>query len=388
MAAMALAWLIACSTPLFGIKLYYGILNHAPMVILAPLLLLNMMAAQLNRRAQPWGRILSFCGPLLALGLYAFVGSSVAKWVRLEKETYLTFGAYLLALPLFIAAVPVFAAQARSWARALLVIAVGFGIASLIGELMKPRGSEVLHEIEYVVLSAFLMLYYAVRSNSLKLLALVMMAAAAVYNQKLTGYIILAMALVHIGSSAGWRRLDPRWRGTYATAAVLGTVALALLLLILYFEFRQYLPSGNADVRLRQYEAAWRQFLASPIYGYAYLQNSGEEFTQAMRVMNIPTHSDLLDLLKHGGLIALGLFAWGYWKIFRLLNAAVVATVGDRLLNAFFVGMRFYQVTALATFAINPLLLKGPYLVIIWGMLGLAAGIAMTVVPHQRRVAR
>ena len=156
------------------------------------------------------------------------------------------------------------------------------------------------------------------------------------------------------------------------------TLALALL----YFEYRQFLPSGNVDVRLKQYEAAMRQFIDSPIWGSAYTAGSGEAYRESFRVLNIPTHSDVLDVLKHGGLIGFALFCWGYWKIFALINRAVSATSsakdGASLLNAYFVGVRFFAFTALVTFSLNPLLLKGPFLIVIWGNLGLAVGMALT----------
>ncbi|MDP3615745.1 MAG: hypothetical protein Q8R98_28225, partial [Rubrivivax sp.] len=88
---------------------------------------------------------------------------------------------------------------------------------------------------------------------------------------------------------------------------------------------------------------------------------------------------DVLDMLKHGGLIGFGLFCWGYWKIFALINRAVSATRGDALLNAYFVGVRFFQLAALFNFSVNPLLLKGPFLIVIWGNLGLAVGMALAV---------
>jgi O-antigen ligase len=204
-----------------------------------------------------------------------------------------------------------------------------------------------------------------------------MLLAAAVLNQKLTGYIIAAMALLHIVVVAGWRRLLPKWRWPYVMGAAVFTLAVAAVLTLLYFEFRQYLPRGNVDVRMKQYEAAMRQFFESPIWGGAYTAGSGEAYRESFRVLNIPTHSDVLDILKHGGLIGFALFAWGYFKIFALVNRAVTATKGDALLNAYFVAVRFFQITALVNFSLNPLLLKGPFLIVIWGNLGLAVGMAL-----------
>jgi hypothetical protein len=41
------------------------------------------------------------------------------------------------------------------------------------------------------------------------------------------------------------------------------------------------------------------------------------------------------------------------------------------------VAVRFFQITALVNFSLNPLLLKGPFLIVIWGNLGLAVGMAL-----------
>ena len=67
-----------------------------------------------------------------------------------------------------------------------------------------------------------------------------------------------------------------------------------------------------------------------------------------------------------------------------LLNRAVSATKTQGVCNAYFVAVRFFLVTAAVTFAINPLLLKGPFLIVIWGNLGLAAGLALAVTRANR----
>jgi O-antigen ligase len=301
----------------------------------------------------------------------------VAKWELKERDTYLTFGVYTALLPLYAASVPSQLQRLRSWALALLCIWAVFSTAALVGESARFGTKETLHEIEYLVISGFFFLYYAVRSRSIKLLAIAMLLAAAVLNQKLTGYIIAAMAVLHIVVAAGWRRLLPQWRWPYVMGAAVFTLAVVAVLTLLYFEFRQHLPSGNVEVRMKQYEAAMRQFFDSPIWGSAYTAGSGEAYRESFRVLNIPTHSDVLDILKHGGLIGFALFVWGYWKIFALVNRAVTATKGDALLNAYFVAVRFFQVAALVVFSLNPLLLKGPFLIVIWGNLGLAVGMAL-----------
>lgn len=375
---LSLAYLLAISQPVFGMQLHLTIFNHFPLVLLGPVLLLHLCGAMLNHRPPPWQAIWAICWPLLLLALYALVGSSVAKWEYKQFDTYISFAVYLLLLPLYAAMVPTQTERLHAWARALITVWVVFSLVALVGEAARFGVKETLHEIEYVVTSGFLVLYYAVRNRLVKLLAITLLVLAAVLNQKLTGFIIVALALVHILVGAGWRRLLPQWRGLYGVAAVAFVLALVAALTLVYFEYRQYLPSGNVQVRLKQYEAVWRGFMSSPIWGNAYLEGSGEAYREYLRVLNIPTHSDVLDILKHGGLIGLGLFGWGYWKIFALINRAVSATKEQALLNAYFVAVRFFQVTALVTFAINPILLKGSFLIVIWGNLGLAIGLALT----------
>ena len=396
LAVLALAYLLSTSQPVFGVQLHLTILNHFPAALLGPVLLVHLLGLMLTRAPPPWSETFAAVWPLVLLALYALVGSAVAKWAFKERDTYLTFGVYVLLLPLFVAAVPQQVHRLRGWVLVLISIWVVASLAALAGEGARIKVKESLHEIEYIVTCGFFVLFYAVRHRGLKAIALMALLAAALINSKLTGYIIAVLALLHIVVGTGWRRLPPQWRGAYGTGAVVFTLAVALTLTLLYFEYRQFLPSGNVDVRLKQYEAAMRQFIESPIWGSAYTAGSGEAYRESFRVLNIPTHSDVLDVLKHGGLIGFALFCWGYWKIFALINRAVSATRSDglqgagadSLLNAYFVGVRFFAFTALVTFSLNPLLLKGPFLIVIWGNLGLGVGMALTATRAATRAAK
>jgi hypothetical protein len=379
---LSLAYLETVAQPVFGAQLHQSFLAHVPLALFGPILLLHLLGASLNRNPPPWQAIFALCWPLIFLGFYALIGSAIARWELKIVETYLAFAIYLLLLPIYVS-MTVDGLRVRQWALTLICIWVLFSSAALLGESVRVR-PETLHEIEYLVTAGFLVLYYAARPRWVKLLAFVALVAAMVVNQKLTGFLILALALLHIAVTAGWRRLPRAWRGFYSISALLSTAMLVVVLALLYAEYRQYLPSGNTDVRLKQYEAAMRQFVKSPLWGNAYLDGSGELYREWYRLLNIPTHSDLLDLLKHGGLIALGLFSWGYWKLFVVIHRAVQVTREQHLLNAYFVGVRFFQVAALVTFSFNPLLLKGPYLVVIWANLGLAAGMALALARQQK----
>ena len=379
LAVLFFASFLSISYPLFGFHLHHSFLNHSALFLFAPVFVLHYLGQLLNQRVAPGMQIMAVCWPLICLAWSALVGSSFAKWDAGLDDTYLTFGIYLLLLPVYAASMPVQADRVRAWSLMLILIWILASTAALVGEATRFGTPGSLHEIEYVVATGFFAMYYAVRSLSLKFLALLMLVAAAVLNAKLTGYIVLTLALLHVVITVGWRRLPANWRTLYGAGALAFAVAVSCVLAVLYFEFREFLPSGNPDVRLAQYETAWREFLASPVWGNAYLKGSGETFNAGYGRLYIPTHSDVLDILKHGGLIGFVLFAWGYCKVFALIHAAVKATVGQRLVNAYFMSLRFFQVTALATFMLNPLLLKGPFLVVIWGNLGFGIGLALAM---------
>lgn len=385
--ALCVAYIESISMPLFGFQLNLGLLNHFPLVLLLPVLLLHLAGVLFNRHPPGWPRVFAACWPLFLAGAYALVGSMFAKWMFRVNDSYLAYGLYLMLLPFYIV-LTADGERPRRWAAALLTIAIGASLAALAGEVARFGTKETLHEIEYLITAGFVMLFYAARHGTAKAAALLLMIAAALVNQKLTGYLCALVALFYIGGVAGWRRLAPQWRGFYSISGTLAMMALAALLALLYFAFREYLPSGNVDVRLKQYEQAMLQFFDSPIWGNAYLSGSGELFRESFRALYIPTHSDILDMLKHGGLIGFSLFALGYWKLGVLIHRAIGVTHGDHLVHAYLLGARYFQIAALLTFAFNPLLLKGPFLIVIWSTLGLATGMALGALKHRPLDAR
>lgn len=376
-AVLAVAYLFSMSSPIFGIQLQISSIKHLPMILLAPALALHFIGVLINRSRIDLAGIFAVTWSLVLMACLVTTGSLVARQALGVVETFLALGVYLLLLPIF-AAVPARHVDAVPWAKAVVVLWIGAGLAGLIGETARFTGQGgLLHEIEFIVASAFFLMFYVVRSVPIKVIALLLMVVAAALNQKLTGYILTIAALLYMLVGWGWARTGPRARGFYISLAGMFVVAVVCALALGYFEFRAVLPTGNPEVRLQQYELAIRQFVASPIWGSAYLEGSGEVFVENTRAMNIPTHSDLLDMLKHGGVIAFGLFFWAYWLIFRVLSRAIAVSRQHHLLHAFFTGVRFFQFGALVTFSLNPLLLKGPFQIVICSSLGLGVGLAL-----------
>ena len=382
--SLVVAYLFCISMPVFGVPLQVTSLRHFPLILLALAVTLNAFGMLLNSYPAYFSSIWSACWPLMLMAIYVTCGSLFGKYIYDTRDSFLTFGLYLFLFPA-VAAVPALSGNPNRWVWATAFLWVTAALAALAGAAARLPATQSLHEIEYLMMSAFVLMWFLAKSKPVKLVALLLMFAAAGLNHKLTGYIVLILALLYIVFETGWRRVDVNWRGFYIITTFLTFSLVMVALTIGYFQFQSVLPTGSPEVRLNQYTEALKQFVASPIWGSAYTESSGEDFRESTRLYNIPTHSDVLDMLKHGGLIAFGLFAWGYWKIFSLYTKAIAATTDDRIMRAYFVSMRFFQISALVTFSLNPLLLKGPYLLAIWGNLGLASGLALMQLRHAGR---
>jgi O-antigen ligase len=380
LAAIALGYLLSISMPIFGVPLQISVLKHFPMVVILLAIALHFTGMLLTRQALRVRQSMSECWPLTALALFAIAGSLVGKQISNVDDSFLSFGIYLLLLPV-LAMTPGLPGDPIRWTRAIATLWAGASLAALAGAVARLPRLEFLHEIEYILSSAFVFLWFSSKNPASRTAAILLLFAAAGLNHKLTGYIVTLIALLYIGFDSSWRRVPIHWRKFFLTCLFIFVPLFVATLVASYFQFREYLPSGSAEVRINQYQQAWSKFLASPIWGTAYTEGSGESFREFNSIFNIPTHSDVLDILKHGGLIGIGLFIYGYFKIFRRVSLAALSQRHSIPLYAYFMAVRFFQIGALATFFLNPLLLKGPFALVIWGNLAIAIGIAIIVDP-------
>jgi O-antigen ligase len=146
----------------------------------------------------------------------------------------------------------------------------------------------------------------------------------------------------------------------------------------LWWTNRTELPSGNVQYRTEMYGIAWRRFLESPLWGTGFTDSSVvyfELYRVATRVQTLPTHSDILDLLAHGGLIAFTLWGLTVWRLFSISMAAArqlaSAPAGDpnRSWRWLFV-LGLVQLGALITYAVNPPMINPVHAYWMWGAAG------------------
>jgi O-antigen ligase len=180
-----------------------------------------------------------------------------------------------------------------------------------------------------------------------------------------------------------WRRHEALRRLTLLHWSGLALLALAALAAFLIANRTPYLPSGSPQFRLLTYERAWHRFLASPLWGTLFTAPGAEKFRGFdTGVSNniLPTHSDVLDLLANGGVLAIALWLWGLARVMRLawraLHRPLAAT--DPL-TPYAHALACMSVAGVLTYAFNPILLQPDKALLLWANLGFLTGAARLI---------
>lgn len=396
------------------------LVKHLPAGVFIVGIVLSFVALGLRRRQVPEGprgelepaRLLS---PLLLLAIVVIAGSTYAQVAERTNDTFRNLGVNMLAAYLVARLV----ASARDPVRLVTVYFVILAAAGVITAVVMAfvfalagPGAAPFHELEFLVIP--LVVYVATLRDELTLRRAAVVwggLAAAVFFQKNTGY------LVAIGTVAylwwfHWRATTHRTNalrrallflvGVTFVAGLVGTYS------FLRARDRDYIPSGNTEFRMFTYERAWQRFLGSPVWGDAFTSASTERFDlyDTGRAGNVlPTHSDILDLLAHGGVAAFALFVWAHWRLIAAANRFIwrspmtesgasphaasphAAQRFDRqqreagaLVSRHAVAMTHTLVCmallAIVTIAFNPLLVNPVRALLIWSQFGFVAGLA------------
>ena len=141
------------------------------------------------------------------------------------------------------------------------------------------------------------------------------------------------------------------------------------------------MPSGNPGYRIRTYERAIARFEESPAWGTLFDARSTVRFT-AFFIDDgdqLPTHSDVLDLAAHGGVVALGLLAWAYIRIGRVVHRALLREEQTTELGAAAHMFFCMSLAAIAVYGFNPVMLQPDKALLLWSPLGVLLGCCVHV---------
>ena len=372
--AFSFAFFISVSEAIFGITLRNSLfLKHIPLLMFLPAFAFYIVGRIIAGMPRiDFSGLITWLWPFLLIGIFATLGSLYARFVLDIQETFLGLGIYLLLMPLFF----IFGREVGNTDKAVKPLLLLWGVAScvsVVGSVRYFSEGAVLHSIEFLVQPFFLYCFFAQKKTSGKVFTFILLALVTVLTQKLTGYINGVSAISYIGIAYLDANASVKWKTTIRWISVALLICTISLSLVGFFYFREYLPSGSVEIRLHQYNNVFSAFLDSPIWGQAYTAPSGEVYVEYTHSLNIPTHSDILDLLKQGGVIALGLWLIGTISSIRLFLrcAATSSKTGP-----FFHAMAFLTISTALNCAVNPLFLTPTYAFVIWGSLALALGIA------------
>lgn len=360
--------------------------KHLPWLATLPVLALTLAGARLATRpdaSRPVPGAFAVAWPLGLLALLVVGGSLYARLVAGVQSTFLNMGLYMSLV--FAAAAMVSHSAAperllRAYTRILLLAA----LAMALGLMVYFRRREVYHEEIFLVIPLGVYCFLAWRGAAARWGALAFFLALALLSAKNTSYLVALMTMGYLGLVLGLPRaaaappLRRLW-GYYLAFVVLALVA-AVVAYLLYFR-DVYLPSGNVAYRSHTYGLAWQKFLASPGWGTLFAEESVKKFTlYSIGIARniLPTHSDIMDLLAHGGLLAVGLWALGL--------ARIAAYAWRRLLAPRWLGhpwaahghaYAMVSLAAVATYAFNPLMLQPGMAYLLWTTLGFLLGAAL-----------
>ncbi len=300
---------------------------------------------------------------LVAFAAMVIGGSLYAREVKGIEETFLTMGIFTLMAPITYwytinSMVPM------KLLRAILMVYTFWAVVASGLQLGFFHVLEIFHSREHLVLPALGTLLYFLPWKAGRLLGIAMVGLVAIATNKNTGYIITVFVcgyLVSLTFFRHWRHMKDR---LLSTTWLLAFVAMILLVFVAvwvgYNYFDDDMPTGNPEYRLYTYEIAWQRFLSSPIWGTLFSESAVvffSKFDVASSTQYLPTHSDPLDIMAHGGVVALGLWLMAIvpvlWRAFKMasLHGADLAW-SDEWVHQSYLLMAF---TALLVCMFNPI---------------------------------
>jgi len=364
------------------------LLKHLAFAISLLALALTLTARKLH---SPWQRsghlakALRAAWPLAALAALVLAGSLYARLVAGIQNTFLNVGLYMLMT--FVAATMVQQSRApdallRGYFRILLAAAVVMG-AWLVWNF---RVRQVYHEQIFLVIPLAALLLVPADRTLVRWLGGAFLLSMTWFSQKYTSFLIGAVTVLYLGGAVALPRLGAR-SGLYRATVVYWSLLLgglvAGLLVVVALLWPAELPTGNVEYRWHTYGEAWGRFVASPLWGTLFADEAVEKFslyTIGIAGNVLPTHSDFLDLLAHGGVTAAVLLLAGLAGIARIAAKTVLA---PRYLGqpwaAYAHTAALVSLAGALTSAFNPILLQPSMAYLWWSTLGLLLGLSLRV---------
>jgi len=368
------------------------VVKHFALMIALPAIAATLIGRKLGTPLQPRRYLaepLRAAWPIFVLALLIMGGSAYARFMLDIQSTFLNVGLYML-LTIGAAAMVMQTddpeALLRAYFRILLVAATIMGVFLILNYGVR----QVYHEEIFLVIPIAALFFARTERGLVSWMGFVYFLSMAWFSHKYTSYLIGALTVAYLALFVALPRLSAQPKLYRVTAAywffMLSFLAAAV---VAYIAIRGAveLPTGNPEYRLHTYAIAWARFADSPLWGTLFAVEAVEKFTlYAIGIARnrLPTHSDVLDLVANGGLVALLLWTIGL--------AAIVRIAFRRLLHPEFVRDSWspygHTLAALSfagvfTYAFNPILLQPALSYLLWTHLGLLLGLSIRALERR-----
>lgn len=297
---------------------FIPVVKHFPVLIVAPAFILAAVGRQLFHRRDN-SAVADFNGlhiivAIILFSLFVTGGSVVARFFRDIQNSFLTMGLFALTAPLTVWFV-LHSANPKLLLKRLLHIYLFWAVVAALLQFVNYANREVFHAREHLVIGSLVFFYLIAKSNLTRILGLFFVIATAIAGMKNSAYLAALIVLIFIWVSWTTDRTQKIKDSFQRFGLWMGAVLVALIgvitLIAIYNAKNDALPTGNPEYRLHTYTIAWEKFLQSPIWGTGFSAEATEKFdkfTVAVSTQFLPTHSDPLDILAHGGLF--GFLCW------------------------------------------------------------------------------
>jgi hypothetical protein len=362
------------------------VVKHLALMIALPAIAATLIGRKLGSPLERTPHVvgpLRAAWPIFALALLIVGGSVYARVVLDFQSTFLNVGLYMLTT--FAAATMIVQtddpeALLRPYFRLLLVAAAIMALALIVNYGVR----QVYHEEVFLIIPIAALFFARNERGILSWLCFLFFLSMAWFSHKYTSYLIGALTVAYLALFVALPRLSSQpklYRMTVAYWTFMLAFLAAAIVAYIAIQGAVRLPTGNPEYRLHTYALAWNRFSESPLWGSLFAVEAVEKFTPyaiGMARNMLPTHSDILDLLANGGILAmllwtLGLAAVGRIAFRKLLHPEFVrdawAAYGHALAVMSFAGV--------FTYAFNPILLQPSISYLLWTNLGLLLGLSM-----------
>jgi hypothetical protein len=363
------------------------VMKHLALMIALPSVLLTLIGRRLGAPMQKTryaAESLRAAWPLFVLAVLIVGGSVHTRFIADIQNTFLNVGLYMTVT--FCAAAMVMQTAApeallRAYFRILLVAAIVMGVLLIVNF----RVRQVYHEQVFLVIPMAALFFTAAGLNRVvRWLGCAFFLSMAWFSVKYTSYLIGALTVIYLALAVALPRLASRPALHRVTAIYWSCVFMLLGAAILAsFALRGTvdLPTGNPEYRLHTYAAAWERFTASPLWGTLFAAEAVDKFTPyAIGIAGgmLPTHSDVLDLLANGGIVAGVLWALGVAYVAQIAFTSLLHQRNlDHPWAPYGHTLALMSLAGVLTYAFNPILLQPSLAFLLWSNLGTLLGLGL-----------